>query len=99
MEGMHYLLFNCDERNISFIEWCAIESPGCITYATNNGFHVVVKKPFLWLEAIRQYTKAIEHGADEYHFKIGIKRGYWFLDTRFYQETVDKSFNFMRVRY
>jgi len=56
---------------------------------TPNGFHVIVWRRFNFRDATRELVSTPY--IDLNHVAIGIKRGYWFLETRFPAVPVKKT--------
>jgi hypothetical protein len=66
-----------------------------IMYDTENGFHVIVFKRFPFREALIELVKTPY--IDLNHVCIGVKRGYWFLETKLPIPLIDKNVEFMKI--
>jgi len=93
--GIHWLLFDCD--NVSFevsFRWAIAHYRNpVVAYPTPHGSHVIVFKPSTFNEAIGELLG--NPYADINHVRIGIKRGYWFLET--YIPITQKQVQYMRI--
>ena len=82
----HYPLFDCDNPTSlnALRKWINRrygEYP-VTSYRTPNGFHVILWMPSSFGHCCYILGDACEHGfSDRTHFALGVKRGYWFLQS------------------
>lgn len=99
-QELHYLLFDVDDplcvpmARRYFHDRYYMEGYRCYSYGTvSGGLHTIV------LKAQDIYETAIEMlqcpFVDSAHVGIGLKRGYWFLNT--YQRISDSHLTYMRI--
>ena len=78
----HYLLFDVDE-NVkgcdTALTWFKEKYGKIIWYPTHNGIHVIVLKPQAWVDTLKEMMDCPY--VDLTWVALGIRRGYFFLQT------------------
>lgn len=90
--GLHYLLFDCDTKP-DFDYFIQRYKEPIVMYPSAHGWHVIVFQACSFSEAISKMAHC--PFADKNHLAIGIKRGYWFLET--YVPLFFKELKYMRI--
>jgi len=76
--GYHYLLFDCDDK-FNFDWFLDHFKEPMVCYKTAHGHHVIVFKK-VWFSAVPSALLECPF-IDNAFVSIGIKRGYWFLES------------------
>lgn len=88
---LHWLLFDIDDKTRFAEVMRHYKQYNRYFYPTPNGYHVIVLKPCSLIEAARELLLY----SDPVHVAIGLRRGYWFLET--HRIVLNRKLCYMRI--